>query len=123
MNHEVLADRLVNYADALAAFSVVNAIGFLVALSETDVRCSLADTRNFVIGGQIASSIIVALAVVLLRRSELKVRASTQLSSDIAGYLRTFFFVRLGIIAASTAFAVTSVMGALSDPSCTPPTS
>lgn len=121
MNHEVLADRLVNYADAVAAFYVVNSIVFLVTLSETDVRCSLADTQNFVLGGQITFSLLVTLAVVALRRTELKIRASTELAPDIAGYLRAFFLVRLAVIAASTAFTVFAAFGAIADPACTMP--
>lgn len=121
MNHEALADRLVNYADAAAAFTVVNAIAFLVALTETDIRCSLADTKSVVVAGQVASSVLVAVAVTMLRRAELRVRASTQVPPDIARYLRNFFIVRLVVVALTTAFTVTSALGALTDPTCQPP--
>jgi len=38
-----LANRFVNYADAASVFPLVQAIAFSVALSEPDIRCSIAD--------------------------------------------------------------------------------
>ena len=40
MTREDIADRLINYADAAAAFMVVNAIAFVVSLAQSDVRSS-----------------------------------------------------------------------------------
>ena len=53
MTAEALADRLVNYADAVTAFSVVNSLAFLVTLTEIDVRCSIAHLQGLVVGGQL----------------------------------------------------------------------
>jgi hypothetical protein len=41
MTQGALADRFVNYADAVVAFAMVNALAFLIALSERNARCSL----------------------------------------------------------------------------------
>ena len=118
MTKEALADRMVNYADAAAAFSVVNSLAFLVALAETDVRCSLVSRQSLVIGGQIATFVIVAIAVVLLRRSELRVRASTPIADDVAGYLKTFFVVRIAVVAIAGVLTVAFAAIAVTDTWC-----
>lgn len=41
MKRDALADRCLNYADALVAYSLVNGLAFLVALGEPDMRCSI----------------------------------------------------------------------------------
>ena len=68
MTQEALADRLVNYADAVAAFSVVNGLAFVITLTETELRCSIAHLNWFVISGQITFSTILALGVIALRQ-------------------------------------------------------
>ena len=119
MTREGLADRLVNYADAIAAFSVVNGIAFLVSLSETEIRCSMAHLRWLVVGGQICFSLFIAAGVIVLRRLEANVRSSsTPLPPDVEAYLRGFFFARLAVIAVSTAFMIGLGWMALTDPSC-----
>ena len=122
MTQEALADRLVNYADAAAAFSVVNAIAFVVTLTETEVRCSIAHLQSLVVGGQITFSLIVAVAVVALRHLECKVRRAADATTPIVeSYLRGFFIARIVVIAASASFAVGLALMALTDPSCGPP--
>lgn len=122
MTRESLADRLVNYADAIAAFSVVNSLTFLVALTEPDIRCSLDDLRSVVVAGQVTFSIGVAAAVVVLRRLELRVRsADAPVPEDVERFLRGFFIVRLVVILASSAFTVSFAVQALTDTSCLVP--
>ena len=75
MTRETLADRLVNYADAVAAFAVVNSLAFLLALTETEVRCSLSHLLWLVVAGQIVVGLAMTGAVVALRRVELRLRA------------------------------------------------
>lgn len=43
MERITLANRFVNYADAASVFPLVQAVAFSVALSEPDIRCSIAD--------------------------------------------------------------------------------
>lgn len=122
MTREALADRLINYADAVAAFAVVNSLAFLVALAEREVRCSLIDRLSLVVGGQLALSFVVMASVLLLRRSELKVRASSApLAAEVSSYLRGFFLVRIAVIALATVFTVSMAILALTDTSCPTP--
>ena len=119
MNRTALADRVVNYADGVAAFSVVNALTFIIALTETEVRCSLVDLSSLVVAGQVLSSILIGGVVCLLRIMELRVRARiTPLEPDVESFLKGFFLARLGVIAASTLLAVAAARMALSDTSC-----
>jgi len=123
MTREALADRLVNYADAVAAFAVVNALAFLVAITETEVRCSLAHLLWLVVTGQIVVGLAMTGAVVALRRIELRLRASdAPAPDDIQQLLHTFFIVRLGVVWLSVAVTAPLVRMALSDPACLTPT-
>ena len=122
MTREALADRLVNYADAVAAFAVVNALAFLVALTETEVRCSLAHLLWLVVTGQIAVGLVMTLAIVALRRVELRLRGSdAPPPADIQQLLRSFFIVRIGVVWLSVAVTAPLVRMALSDPICSTP--
>ena len=42
MDRAEFADRLVTYEDALTAFPFIQTVAFSIALSEPDVRCSIA---------------------------------------------------------------------------------
>jgi len=46
VTRDAIADRLVNYSDAIVAFGVVNALAFLIALTERDVRLSIFSQRS-----------------------------------------------------------------------------
>jgi len=122
LTQEALADRLVNYADAVAAFSVVNGIAFVVTLTETEVRCSIAHLNWFVISGQITFSSIIAFGVIALRHLELKVRSSASAQAPIVeSFLRGFFIARITVILVSTVATVMFAAMALSDPACAAP--
>ena len=122
MTREALADRLVNYADAVAAFAVVNSLAFLLALTETEIRCSLASVELLVIIGQILVGFVMTLAVISLRRVELRLRASDPSApDDVKRLLGRFYIVRIGVIWLSFAIVTPFVRMALSDSACLPP--
>jgi hypothetical protein len=103
VTREKIADRLITYADAAAAFAVVNSIAFLVALAQPDVRSSISNFKWFAILAQLAASLAITVAIVVLRRLELKAReVGPPLTSDVESFLRWFFIARLGIVGAST---------------------
>lgn len=121
MTRDALADRLVNYADAATAFALVNSLAFILSLTETDVRCSVADLAWFVYTGQTAFGAVVTLAIVVLRRLELRVRAGSATPADVLPYLRGFFLARVAVVWLSVVFALTLGRMALSDPACFAP--
>ncbi len=123
MKREAIADRLVNYGDAIAAFSFVNSLAFLLALTETEVRCSMADLASFVYIGLAASAVIYTIAVVGCRRVEKRIRASEgePPAEDIQSLLRAFFVARIVVIWLSIAGSIPLVGIALGDPSCVTP--
>ena len=119
MKREAIADRLVNYGDAIAAFSFVNSLAFLLALTETEVRCSLADVSPLVYVGIVASGAILTAVVVGCRRVENRIRASEgSLAPDIQSLLRAFFVARIIVIWTSVAGSIPLVSLALGDSSC-----
>jgi hypothetical protein len=113
MTQDAIADRLVNYADAVAAFSVVNSLAFLVTLSEPEVRCSLAYVQWIVVGGQLSFSLAISLAIVVLRKLEVAARASIPVAPDVDRFLHGFFIARLAVIALFTLFTVGAAARAL----------
>jgi hypothetical protein len=107
LTREDIADRLINYADAAAAFSLVNSIAFVVTLAQSDVRSSIAIFRWGAIFGQLFTSLVVMATVVVLRKTEIKFRASdSSVPQDVEEALRWFFVVRLVIIGVSTLFTI-----------------
>jgi hypothetical protein len=122
VTREALADRLVNYADAITAFAVVNTLAFLLALTETEIRCSLVPVQWLVYFGQAFVGISITLGVVALRRIELRLRAAADpLPLDMDVLLRRFFLVRLAIVWVAVSIAAGLSTLPLSDPSCLPP--
>jgi len=122
LTREIFADRLVNYADAVAAFAVVNSLAFLLALTETEVRCSLAHLLWLVVTGQIVVGLAMTGAIVALRRIELRLRGGdAPITADVQALLRSFFFVRIAVVWLSVAITVPLVRMALSDTVCLTP--
>ena len=122
VTREAIADRLLNYADAAAAFSAVNALAFLVTLAEPEVRCTLVNVKWLVVSGQLLQGIGVGFVVVLLRRAEIEMRSSLpSVTADVERLLHAFFLGRLGMIGIFTLLSVGGLVFALSDPICPSP--
>jgi hypothetical protein len=103
MNEErAIADRLSGYADAVAAFSLVNALGFLAAVAEVDTRCSLAQNRGIVIGTLVCLQILYAAAVAGLRHMELGMRDGLESSARAIKFRNSFYHGRLIFVAIVT---------------------
>ncbi|MBW1884986.1 MAG: hypothetical protein JRJ58_15750 [Deltaproteobacteria bacterium] len=104
-----IADRLSGYADAIAAFSLVNALGFLAAVAELETRCSLAGNRVMVIVVLVALQILYGAAVVGLRRLEIGMREGLESSTRAIRFRRGFYQGRLIFITIVTlAMTITS---------------
>ncbi len=122
MTRAALADRLVTYADAIAAFSVVNGITFLLAITEREVRCSLVDLTTMVSVAHLAFGAVLTAAVVFCRRVELRIRASLEAEdAEVHALLRGFQIVRIVVIWLSVLVTLSLAGMALNDASCVTP--
>ncbi len=122
MTREALADRLVTYADAIAAFSIVNGLAFLLALTEREVRCSLVDSTTTVFVATLVSGAVLTAAVVFCRRVELRIRASLGAGdADVHALLRGFQIVRIVVIWLSVLVTLSLAGTMLNDASCVTP--
>ena len=88
MTREALADRIINYSDALAAFSMVNALAFVVTLAEPDIRCSIAQIAWFVAGANLSIAVLATAGLVALRRAERALRGGDFADPDVARFWR-----------------------------------
>lgn len=70
-----LADRLVNYADAIVAISVVGASGIGAVIADPDSREYVRRAADYVIVANIIIAIVGAALITLLRRWEANLRA------------------------------------------------
>lgn len=114
----VIADRLPGYADAVAAFSLVNALGFLAAVAEVDTRCSLAKNRVIVIVILIVLQMFYAGAVVGLRQLEQGLREGAESSPRVTRFRNGFYHGRLVFITAVTLAMTLTSWFALDAGSC-----
>ena len=122
MKREKLADRLVNYGDAMAAFSVVNSLAFLLAMTETEVRCSLAERASLVYSGLVAFAVVLTAIVVWCHRTEGRMRGSDgPLPEDVQSLRRTFLIVRIAVIWLANVGTIPLVQLALGDTACLAP--
>ncbi len=127
MNRDSLADRCLNYADALVAYSLVNGLAFLVALGEPDLRCSIAAIAWFMIALNLTLPIGSMFILRWLGRTEDRLRGPEDASEDdsppsvdadihrFLGRLRVARYVMVWLIAAMIVFGIAAAMG---DTSC-----
>ncbi len=119
MTNQSVADRLVNYGDAIAAFSAVNTLALLVAMGENEVRCSLADQALLVYSGMVSFAVVLTLAVVWCHRTEGRLRAEAGGVPEHLRRLRLIFFVvRLVVIWLFNVGALPLARIAMGDPAC-----
>ena len=122
MTREALADRLVTYADAIAAFSIVNGLAFLLAITEREVRCSLVDGTTTVFVATLVSGAVLTAAVLFCRRVELRIRASLGAGdAEVHALLRGFQIVRIVVIWLSVLVTLSLTGTMLNDASCVTP--
>ncbi len=82
-----LADRMSSYGDAVAAFSLVNTLGFFAAIAEVETRCALEDNRLFVVAIMFVVQSMYVAAVIGLRRTEVRLRTGIE-SSEVVTHFR-----------------------------------
>ena len=122
MKRDAIADRLVNYSDAIVAFSLVNSLAFLIALTERDVRCSLVDIQPTLWAVIVSFPVVLSVALLICRHAEVRLRigSGTQ-DEDATRALRHFHVARILILWVSVMLCVPLIRMALSDASCGAP--
>lgn len=79
---QALADRCVNYSDALVALVFIGASGLGIAIADPDTRSSMNTITGWMIGGNILVCVTISLLLVVLRRWELNLRQAYSLQTD-----------------------------------------
>ncbi len=93
-----LADRLLNYADAIVAVSFVGVSGLGIAVADPDTRESVARGAVWVAVANVAVGVVASGLLHLLRRWELDLRASVPLSAKGARYSRRLHGARYVVV-------------------------
>lgn len=89
-----LADRAVNYSDALVAIVFIGASGLGIAVADPDTRASINLITAWMIGGNIVLGILISALLVILRRWELDLRTNQPVEGKIHRYSRNFYWAR-----------------------------
>ncbi len=90
----VLADRLVNYSDAIAALAFIISSGLGLAAADPDTRISFTDVTTGMIIGNIIMGLLFSALLVVLRRWELELRDVDILHQKVRKYSRYIYIAR-----------------------------
>jgi hypothetical protein len=119
MEDRALADRLVNYADALAAVSFVGMSGLSIAMADPDVRCSITQGALVPVGLiNLVSATAVTVVLAILRRWERDLRSGSPLSPKAARISARLHVARFVIVWLSAGAAVAVILASARDTSC-----
>ena len=121
MTREALADRIITYSDALVAFSLVNALAFVIAMAEPDIRCSIVRISGFAIGLNLVIPVALCAVLFALRRFERGLRPEEGRDPTVERFWGVAQTVRYGLVWMFTLFVVAGLWAATHDPSCAPP--
>ena len=93
-----LADRIINYSDALVAVAFLGASGLGIAVADPDIRCSVANAVPEIIGFNVINAIVLSGLVLWLRKWEIDLRGESLSRGKVAKYVRWLHVARLVII-------------------------
>ena len=93
-----LADRLVNYSDALVALAFVGVSGLGIAVADPDVRADISRAADWVILGNVLSGALFSAGIVTLRRWEVDLRSEAAPGPKAQGYSRRLHIARLVVL-------------------------
>ena len=94
----VLADRLVNYADAITAVSFLGVSGLGIALADPDARSSIALVAEWVLISNILGALLFSALLIVLGRWETDLRADLPPAAKARRYSRYLHWGRLLVI-------------------------
>ena len=118
MTRDALADRIITYSDALAGFSLVNALAFLVTLSDPDIRCSIASIATFVIVSNLLIPVGISAGLVALRRYERRLRPADAQDELVERFWNVAQTVRFTLVWAVAVFVAVGSWAATRDTAC-----
>lgn len=112
------ADRLLSYADALAALSFISVSGLGIAAADPDIRCSLAVVSLRIAASNLIFAAIATVVIVKLRVWEGELRPVADLSARALEISRNIHLARIAIIWTSTLLAAFVLYAITKDASC-----
>lgn len=114
-----LADRLVNYSDALVAVAFLGVSGLGVIVADPDIRCTLAGAVGPIVFGTAFNGVLFSAVILVLRRWEIDLRSedADSTSEKVRSYSRWLHGSRLAIVWVSTLMSVVLVLASRS-PEC-----
>lgn len=121
MNREALADRVITYSDALAAFSLVNALAFVITLAEPDIRCSIVNIAGPVACINITVAGLITAGLVMLRRFERSLRDEDDQEPRIERFWRYAHIVRIALVWSVVLLVTLGLWTATQDAACISP--
>ncbi len=93
-----LADRIVNYSDAIAAIVFLGASGLGIAVADPETRSSINLISGWMIVGNIFIGVVFSYLLVVLRRWELDLRGTGSKDSNVRRYSHYFYLARHGVV-------------------------
>lgn len=93
-----LADRLVNYADALVALAVVGVSGLGLAVADPETRVDIARAADWIIVSNLISGVILSILILVLRRWELDLRSEDPPTVKARRYSRRLHVARIVVV-------------------------
>jgi hypothetical protein len=118
MNREALADRITNYCDALVAFSLVNALAFLIALAEPEIRCSIAEIGFFVAAVNLLFPVGISAALAGLARYQRSLVGVAEPDELIARFVRFAQLFRYALVWVFGLLVIVGVWASTYDSRC-----
>ena len=118
MTREALADRIITYCDALAAFSLVNALAFVITLADPDIRCSIAGIASVVIASNLVFVALITVGLVSLRRFECSLRSDGARDARVERFWVWMHGARIVLVWVVAVFVSVGTFAATVDPSC-----
>ena len=118
MNRNTLADRYLNYCDAVTAFAFVQTVAFSVALADPDSRCSIGEIWQFVAGGIFLVTVVLTAGIIYIRKVEMSLRDVDSMDTDVTKHLARIQRWRFAIIWVTFGVLLLSVLAAGGDPQC-----
>lgn len=111
---QALADRLVNYSDAVVALAFIVSSGLGLAIADPDTRNTIEDVAGAMILGNAVLGMVYSALLVVLRRWESDLRVDLHVSEKFLRYSLRIYLARHVIVWLSIAQTV-AILFALGD--------